>query len=123
MSYRANALKLALITGTATVAEERDALVELRDVLDRRLAADVQAADDAWLWADLGDVTLLLGDERKALSAYMTFAEKARTRSPASTLNVLRGLVAALNAHDDPDASAVGAAADRVEAQLAVRGR
>ena len=62
---RTNALKLALITGTATVAQERDALVELRDVLDRRLAADVQAADDAWLWADLGDVTLLLGTSER----------------------------------------------------------
>lgn len=120
---RANALKLALITGAATVAGEREALAELRDALYRRLAADVQAADDAWLWADLGDVTLLLGDERKALSAYMTFVEKARTDSPASTLNVLRGLVAALKAHQDPDASAVEAAADRLEALLPVRGR
>lgn len=120
---RANALKLALITGTATVAEERNDLVELHDVLARRLAADVQAADDAWLWADLGDVTLLLGDEREALSAYTTFAEKAQTRSPASTLSVLRALVAALKAHHDPDASAVEAAADRVEGLLPVSGR
>ena len=115
---RANALKLALITGHTTVKEERSDLAALRDVLDRRLAADVQAADDAWLWADLGDVTLLLGDEQKALSAYTTFTEKAHTKSPASTLKVLRGLIAALNAHHDPDAPAIEAAADRVEALL-----
>jgi hypothetical protein len=118
---RANAVKLALIMGKTTVSDERGDLAALRDVLDRRLASDVQAADDAWLWADLGDVALLLGDERKALSAYTTFAEKARTKSPASTLKVLRALVGALKTHHDPDASAVEAAADRVEALLPVR--
>jgi tetratricopeptide (TPR) repeat protein len=118
---RGNALKLALISGETTLKEERNDLIALRDVLERRLATDEHAADDAWLWADLGDVALLLGEERPALSAYTTFAEKARTDSPAATLNVLRGLAEALKAHDDDDAPLVEAALDRVEALLQSR--
>jgi tetratricopeptide (TPR) repeat protein len=118
---RGNAIKLALTSGEATLEEERDDLIALRDVLERRLATDEHAADDAWLWADLGDAALLLGDERPAFSAYTTFAEKARTDSPAATLNVLRTLVKALKQREDPGAPALEAALDRVEALLQSR--
>jgi hypothetical protein len=118
---RSNALKLALITGEATLEEERDDLIALRDVLERRLATDEHAADDAWLWADLGDTALLLGEERPAISAYTTFVEKARTDSPAATLSVLRTVVEALKAHKDQNAPVVEAAIDRVEALLTSR--
>lgn len=115
---RGNALKLALISGQATIESERRNLLALRDVLERRLATDEQAADDAWSWADLGDVSLLLGELGTAVSAYATFAEKARTDSPATTLAVLRRVVDALKEHDDPDAATVEAALDRVQALL-----
>lgn len=118
---RANAIKLALINGSGTLEDERDNLIALRDVLEHRLANDEQAADDAWLWADLGDTTLLLGEERRAVSAYRTFAEKARTDSPATTLNVLRTLVATLSARDDEGASVVEAALKRVESVFGSR--
>jgi hypothetical protein len=115
---RGNAIKLALISGTATLEEQRDDLIALRHVLESRLATDEQAADDAWLWADLGDTALLLGEERPAFSAYTTFAEKARTDSPAATLNVLRELVETLKEHEDQEAPGLEAALGRVEALL-----
>lgn len=118
---RGNALKLALLSGNATLQDERDDLVALRDVLTHRLATDEHAADDAWLWADLGDVALLLGEEGSALSAYRTFAEKARTDSPAATLSVLRGVVEALKINKDGGAPAVEAALDNVEELLLSR--
>lgn len=113
---RSNMIKLALASGEATLAEERENLIDLRDVLEHRLATDETAADDAWLWADLGDTALLLGEERRAFSAYTTFSEKARTDSPAATLNVLRNLVETLKEHKDEGASGLEAALDRVEA-------
>jgi|tagenome__1003787_1003787.scaffolds.fasta_scaffold20886091_1 tetratricopeptide (TPR) repeat protein len=115
---RLNAVKLALISGQAKIEEERPELLALRAVLDRRLATDEQAADDAWTWADLGDLLLLLREDEAAVSAYATFAEKARTDSPAATLGVLRQIVDALKEHDDPDAASVEAALDRVQALL-----
>jgi Trypsin-like peptidase domain len=118
---RSNAIKLALISGEATLQEQRDDLLSLRDVLERRLATDEQAADDAWIWADLGDTELLLGQERSAFSAYATFADKARTDSPAATLNVLRELVETLKEHEDQGAPALEAALDRVEDLLQSR--
>jgi tetratricopeptide (TPR) repeat protein len=118
---RSNAIKLALISGKATLKDERDDLVALRDVLERRLATDEHAADDAWLWADLGDAAFLLGDVRPAVSAYTTFAEKARTDSPAATLKVLRTLVDALKASGDEDAPRIEAALDQVKTLLHAR--
>jgi hypothetical protein len=118
---RANAVKLALITGEATLEEEQEELRTLRQVLEQRLATDEQAADDAWLWADLGDAFFLTGDEQRALAAYTTFANKARTDSPAATLRVLREVVDALKAHHDPGASGVEKALATLETVLAPR--
>jgi hypothetical protein len=75
-------------------------------------------ADDAWAWADLGDIRLLLGDDLEAASAYRTFAAKARTDSPATTLSVLGQLVSALEAHGDQDAARITASLRRVEGLL-----
>jgi tetratricopeptide (TPR) repeat protein len=115
---RANAVKVALIAGDTTIAGARDELTALRDVLEERLATDEVAADDGWLWADLGDACLLLGDVDGAASAYSTFAAKARTDSPVSTLTVLREVVDALEGRDDPDAARTAESLETLELML-----
>lgn len=115
---RTNAIKLALIVGDRTVAQLHDELVSFRDALERRLSTDERAAEAAWLWADLGDVRLLLGDDQGAGSAYRDFAAKARTESPTATLAVLREIVDALEKHGDPDAARTAATLNKVEATI-----
>jgi len=109
---RTNAFKLAIITGDQTLAQLQDSLSGFRDVLEQRLSTDERAADDAWLWADLGDVRLLLGDDSGAVSAYQDFVTRARTDSPVSSLAVLREVVQSLTVNKDP-------AADRTAETLA----
>lgn len=116
---RANAIKLALIVGDRTVAQVRDELIALRSVLEWRLSTDERAADDAWIWADLGDVRLLLGDDDGAERAYRAFADKARTDSLTSALSVLRQVVDALDAHGDADAEQIAASLRKAERLLA----
>lgn len=115
---RANAIKLALIMGVSTIDDLRDDMQRLRVALEDRLSTDERVADDAWAWADLGDVRLLLGDDLEAASAYRTFAAKARTDSPTTTLSVLRQLVSALEAHGDQEAVRIMASLRRVEGLL-----
>jgi hypothetical protein len=117
---RANAVKLALTIGEATLAGQRDPLARLRDILETRLSTDEQAADDAWLWADLGDMLLLLEEPDAALSAYRTFTNKARTDSPATALRVLHEVVDGLTANGDPSAPAVAESLAEVERRLAM---
>ena len=118
---RGNAMKLALITGEGTVAGLRSDLRALRDALASRLATDERAADDAWLWADMGDARLLLGETGDAASGYEAFAAKARTDSPATTLAVITDIVGALQEHGDPAANAIAAALADVAATLGQR--
>jgi tetratricopeptide (TPR) repeat protein len=119
MTYnRGNALKFALISGDQTVAELYEDLVALGSAMERRLATDERAADDAWLWADLGDIRLLLGDEDAAITAYRTFAAKARTDSPTSTLAVLRQIASALVEHGDAHASRIAESLEHVQTAL-----
>jgi tetratricopeptide (TPR) repeat protein len=115
---RANALKLALIMGVSTVDDLRDDMQRLRATLEDRLSTDERVADDAWAWANLGDVRLLLGDDLEAATAYRTFAAKARTDSPTTTLSVLRQVVSALEAHGDQDAARIMTSLHRVEGML-----
>jgi len=115
---RANAIKLGLLTGATTLAEARPGLVELRDTLAERVRTDEQAADDPWVWADLADCTVLLGDTAGAIDHYRVFGQRAQTRSPVTTLAVLRELSAALTARGDPEAAALAAAVTEVEAAL-----
>jgi tetratricopeptide (TPR) repeat protein len=115
---RVNAIKLALIMGASSINDLRDDMQRLRAALEGRLSTDERVADDAWAWADLGDVRLLLGDDLEAASAYRTFAAKARTDSPTTTLSVLRQLVSALEAHGDQDAARIMASLSRVEGLL-----
>lgn len=115
---RTNAFKLALIIGDRTLAQLREELSEFRDVLEQRLSIDERAADDAWLWADLGDVQLLLGDDAGAVSAYQDFITRARTDSPVSALTVLNEVVQALITHKDPDAPRTAAALAQVETMI-----
>jgi tetratricopeptide (TPR) repeat protein len=120
---RTNAIKLALIVGDTTLAQLHDELTSLQKVLERRLSTDERAADDAWLWADLGDVRLLLGDVQGAASAYRDFVAKARTESPVSTLTVLKEIADVLCAHGDPDAARMTADLDKIEMLLTPRRR
>lgn len=76
---RANTIKLGLQAGAFTLDEAQAQLRELREVLERKLAADERAADDAWLWADLADCRLLLGDVEQATEAYLIFVQMVRS--------------------------------------------
>jgi len=118
---RTNTIKLSLITGYQTIRQLEHRLKQLQDVLNMRLSTDERAADDAWIWADLGDVRLLLGDVTGAESAYRTFTAKARTDSPAVALSVLKEITRALEAHSDRDADRVKASLERVETLLVLR--
>lgn len=117
---RTNAVKLELMTDDPPPRRLVDLTADLQDL--RRVLAtgstrDTRVTDDAWSWADLGDVHLLLGDDAAAIDAYRTFADKARTTSPAVTLQVIKDLAAAMRSHEDPDAARVDAsvrAAERV---------
>jgi tetratricopeptide (TPR) repeat protein len=115
---RMNAFKLAIIIGDQKLAQLHEPLREFRDELEQRLSTDERAADDAWLWADLGDVKLLLGDDRGAVSAYQDFVGRARTDSPVSSLAVLHEVVQALIAHKDPDADRTAEALAKVESVI-----
>lgn len=112
---RANRIKLALIAGEATLAILQDEMREVRDVLKVRLHGDERAADDAWPWADLGDVLLLLGNNEEAEEAYRTFATKASSESPMTTVTVLREIVDAVRSHGDPDAERLATAVAKIE--------
>jgi tetratricopeptide (TPR) repeat protein len=117
---RANAAKVALISGNRSLGQLHEELVALGEALERRLSTDERAADDAWLWADLGDVRLLLDDEDGAVAAYRTFGAKARTDSPTSALAVLRQIANALAAHGDVAADRIAKGARRIENLLRV---
>ena len=115
---RTNAIKLAPITGDRTIEQLIPELERFEDVLSRRLSTDERAADDAWAWADLGDIRLLLGDDVGAGSAYRTFKAKARTDSPKVTLSVLREIADALGAHGDREAARIETSLNSLEQLL-----
>jgi tetratricopeptide (TPR) repeat protein len=118
---RMNAFKLALIVGDQTLAQLRDELTRFHHVLEKLLSTNERAADDAWLWADLGDVCLLLGDKTGAISAYQDFVARARSESAVAALTVLNEVVQALVAREDADAARTATALAEVEA--IIRGR
>jgi len=115
---RVNAIKRDLIAGDNTLADLHGELVAARDTLDERLSTDETATDDAWLWADLGDLCLLLGDDEAAIRAYRDLVARGRSDSPVSTLSVLREIIAALEEHGDPDAGRAAASLRHVEETL-----
>lgn len=118
---RANAIKYTLIDGDKTLAQLHDELTEFQEWLNRRVSTDERAADESWLWADLGDIRLLLGDDQGAESAYQNFVEKARSDSPISTLAVLKEIVAALYENGDPDSARVADSLASVEPIITTR--
>jgi tetratricopeptide (TPR) repeat protein len=118
---RANAIKYTLIDGDKTLAQLHDELTEFQEWLNRRVSTDERAADESWLWADLGDIRLLLGDDQGAESAYQNFVEKARSDSPISTLAVLKEIVAALYENGDPDSARVADSLASVEPTITTR--
>lgn len=118
---RTNALKLELITDDPEpkrLAELTPDLQDLRRVLALGTTTDPEVTDDAWSWADLGDVHLLLGDDAAAVEAYRRFADKAKSTSPAITLRVIKEVAAAMRSHDDPDADRVTASVQAAERVL-----
>jgi tetratricopeptide (TPR) repeat protein len=115
---RTNAIKLALLIGDRTLSELREEINDAAASLHERLQQDEQAADDAWIWADLGDVRLLQGDGPGAEEAYSIFVRKATSGSPAITLAMLEKVVAALDLHADPSASQVRTTIERVRPLL-----
>jgi len=115
---RSNAVKLALISGDSTVADAQDELLSLRNSIEATLNNDELAAQSAWMWADLGDTYLLIGDHHAAIKAYHEFTAKARTDSPVTTLSVLREIVAGLHKSGDPAAGRVARDLARVEQSL-----
>jgi tetratricopeptide (TPR) repeat protein len=117
---RTNAIKLALLSGASTLADAKPELADLQNVLEVRLRSDEQAADDAWLWADLADCRLLLGDESAAEDDYRRFVQKAERRSPVTALAVVRELATALTLRGDPDGARLAVALQRVAMALGV---
>ena len=115
---RINAVKFALLTGSSTSAQLRQEIDAAEAALRDRIRQDVEAAEDGWLWADLGDVRLLRGDAAGAEEAYSLFVRKASSGSPATTLSMLERVAAALERHADPAARDVSAALDRVRPLL-----
>jgi tetratricopeptide (TPR) repeat protein len=111
---RGNAVKLSLISGESTVADAREDLLALRNSIETTLTNDPVAAQDAWMWADLGDTQLLLGDYLAAADAYREFIAKARTDSPTTMFSVLYEIAAALRNNHDPDVGRVAGDLDRV---------
>jgi hypothetical protein len=118
---RVNAIKLALIAGDQTVSGLQPDLEDVQRSLEERLSVDQRAADDGWLWADLGDVRLLRGDPDGAARAYRSFAAKATSGSPSSTLSVLDEIVKALNLHGDESAVQVADSVKRMKRVFALR--
>lgn len=115
---RVNAIKRGLIAGVSELIDLHDEIAAARATLDERLSTDETAADDAWLWADLGDLCLLLGEDDSAISAYRGFVARGRSDSPVSTLAVLKEIVAALQKHGDSDAGRAAASLRHVEEVL-----
>jgi tetratricopeptide (TPR) repeat protein len=118
---RTNAFKLELMTDKPPpkrLAELTTDLQNLLRVLARGTTTDPRVTDDAWSWADLGDVHLLLGDDAAAVDAYRRFAEKARSTSPALTLKVIKEVAEAMQLHKDPDADRVSASVQAAERVL-----
>lgn len=118
---RTNALKLAILSHDRTLAELKPELLELRNVLSGVLDNDVEAAEKAWNWADLGDCNALLGDWEAASTAYITFINKAETHSPETTLSMLMQLESALCEVNDPGADSVTQSIVSIRNRLASR--
>lgn len=115
---RGNAIKLALVAGRATLDELQSDLTDLRLAIEQTISENERAASDAWMYADLGDTFLLLGDVPHAIDCYRTFNERARTDSPMTTLSLLHEIGTALKSHGDTRAAKFRADLRHVEAVL-----
>jgi tetratricopeptide (TPR) repeat protein len=111
---RSNEIKLALISGKSTLASAEHDLVALGHAIESAMENDVQAASNAWNYADLGDTKLLVGQTGAAIEAYRTFGKRARSDSPATTLSVLREILDKLILRHDPDAPRLAADLEHV---------
>jgi Caspase domain len=98
---RTNAVKCALLTGQRSLAMLTNEIRGLEQHLAQQLATHHELADRGWAWADLADCRALLGEVDGAAKAYDTFIQKAETRAPLSTLDVLRKISAKLESSGD----------------------
>jgi tetratricopeptide (TPR) repeat protein len=111
---RLNAIRLALLLGSQTLSSIQEQLRDAEKSLGERLKADQEAADNGWLWADLGDLRLLQSDEKGAEEAYRVFVSKATSGSPDVSLGTLHRVQAALEKRGDPAAGQLKRAVARV---------
>jgi tetratricopeptide (TPR) repeat protein len=120
---RVNRLKYMLLTKGQDLAGLEPEIRNTAEALNRAVnnPRDQRAGDSAWSWADLGDCLALLGDLDGAARAYTTFIKKASSKSPETTLNVLKNIASALHSHNDPGAERLDAAIERLESALATR--
>ncbi len=69
---------------------------------------EVKRRDEWWAWADLGQLYLLIGQEKEAFQAYAKFQDAGpRARDYVSTLTVLEELMQALKPTNPPIAKSI----------------
>ena len=116
---RVNAVKLALLSGAASLRTQQPAIDALESFLTHQLTETQQLSDSAWSWADLGDCRALRGDVSGAEQAYRMFVEKAGSQAPKTTLAMLQEIVRALQMAGDPNEAPVAQALSALESRRA----
>lgn len=115
---RVNAVKLALLSGAASLQSLQPAIDALELFLTHQLTETQQLSDSAWSWADLGDCRALRGDVSGAERAYRAFVDKAGSQAPKTTLAMLQEIVRALQLAGDPNEAPVAQALSALESRL-----
>ncbi|HJQ39801.1 MAG TPA: hypothetical protein VKB93_21870 [Thermoanaerobaculia bacterium] len=111
---RMNEIRAALLLNTAAIKDLEPGLVEIFTVLVARLAdpKDTEASSDGWLWADLGDVSTLLGKSADAEKYYRAFVQIAGGNETRITRDALNLLLKRATDANDPDANRISAGLD-----------
>lgn len=100
------------------MAEVEHEIRSLEKLLTDQLAKNPELSDSGWAWADLGDCRALLGDVSGAERAYRTFVDKARSKAPNSTLEILREILSKLDETGDSRAVAVRESLNALQRRL-----
>jgi predicted RNA polymerase sigma factor len=115
---RVNAIKFALLSGLRTLTDIEGEIRTFEHLLTDALAKDQKLSDSGWAWADLADCRALIGDVAGAERAYRTFVQKAGSKAPDATLDVLHAILAKLREANDPRAAAVDASITALKQRL-----